>query len=165
MIQVAAFLFVLVAGISAVPVEQSKPYRIVPLTSDIKLEKTLVRREYQTVVNGDVRITVDAPYSGTIPSDSGGNFGDLEFYSTTNNGELYLRETIINGNTNQNVLIYYERTLPAGQTIRDLKLLNFGRQRGYVKQISLSASKRQVTAEILVAAGNEIRMFAEIYTS
>lgn len=167
MMRVAALLFILSVAISAVPLEQqgNKPYRIVPLTADIKFEETPVRKQYQTEVDGDTRSTVESPWTGTIPGDTGGNYGDLEFYQTTNNGELYLRETIINGNTSQNVLIYYSRTLPAGRTIRDVKFLNFGRQRGYVRSASFSASTRFIEAEILVAAGNEIRMFVEIYTS
>lgn len=168
MMRVAALLFVLAVGISAVPLEQhdNKPYRIVPFTADIQFEDTPVRKEYETELNGDTRSTVESPWTGTIPSDNGaGNYGDLEFYSTTNNGELYLRETIINGNTNQNVLIYYSRTLPAGRTIRDVKFLNFGRQRGYVRSASFTAASRFIEAEILVAAGNEIRMFVEIYTN
>lgn len=165
MVQIVVLLSILIAGISAMPLEEGMHIKIVPLADDIKFEINPTRRQYETVVDGHSRSTVESPWTGTIPGDYGGNYGDLQFYATTNNGELYLRDTIINGITNQNVLVYYYRTIPAGVTIRDVKFLNFGRQRGYARSAAFSTTGRYVEGEILVPSGYEIRMFVEIYTS
>lgn len=101
------------------------------------------------------------PYDGIIPPDSGGNFGDWEFQNTLKNGTLVARDTIINSRSDEDLMILYERQVP--RYVEDFKLFNFGRQRGLVQYALIWHPGGFVTGEILVAKGNVVRLFAEVY--
>lgn len=77
-------------------------------------------------------------------------------------GELIIRDTIVNQINDQNVFITYKRSLP-GYYIEDMILYNVGRERGYVYSALIIHNLGYVDAQLLVAASNTIRIFVEIY--
>lgn len=147
------------------PLQTTPHYKIYAL-SDVKLAKRLPLgvTTLQDPSDGISKKTIiEYPYNGTVPADYGGNFGDLEFPRTLKNGTLIVRDTIINERFDQNILLYYYRYLPE-YYVEDFKLLNFGRLRGWVRYGAIYHSIAEVEAEILIEAGNQVRIFAEIYT-
>lgn len=146
------------ATFSLTPVEESVFYKVYQL-SDIDFQQLKTTR-FRGNLDGS-RSVVEYPFSGEVPEDGGGNFGDIEFPTTAKNGSLIARDTIINENTSQNLFVYYERTFDA--YIEDFKLLNFGRQRGWAQRATIHHNVGIVSGEILIAAGNRVRIFAETY--
>lgn len=154
------FVFFLASATFALtPVEEAQYYKVYHL-SDIDFEELKAARSHGK--NDGLRSTIENPFNGTVPADDGGNFGDLLFSSTLRNGTLVGRDTIINEDTSQNLLVTYERTY-SEEYIENFKLLNFGRQRGWVWSASIHHNTGLVTADILIAAGNKIRLLAEAY--
>lgn len=121
------------------------------------------RQEIQEIVGNQSRSYVEVPYNRTVPTDNGSaDFGDIEYYNTRKNGELIIRDTIVNQNRNDNVLIVYNRTLP-GYYIEDFRIFNVGRQRGFTRSALIVHYPGYVECEILVPAFNTVRIFVEIY--
>lgn len=134
-----------------------KAYRLGDGRTNVK------RQEIQETTRNGLRSYVEAPYNGTIPTDDGSPlFGDIEFYSTRKDGVLIIRDTIVNQNPYDNVLIVYSRSLP-GYYIEDLRLFNVGRQRGFTRSASIYHNSGFVESEILVPVYTTVRIFVEIY--
>lgn len=159
MLVVVVILCLVSANLALTPVEENQYYKVFRL-SDVNFEEL---RAATSLINGGFRATVEKPYNGSIPQDTGGNFGDLEFSDTPKNGTLISRDTIINEDTSQNLYVVYTRRY--NTSVSDFKLLNFGRQRGWSWSIAMYPAAGYVQGEILIAAGNKVRMFAEAYTS
>lgn len=137
---------------------ESKYYKIVKL-SDLKQEKKENALYWDTYSkNAIVEI-----YEGILPKDDKrGNYGDLEFIGTYKNGSLVVRDTIMNDYYEEDVAIIYNRTLP-GYYVTDMKILNFGRHRGYAHSANIWHRAGKVDAEVVVLAGKMVRIFVEIY--
>lgn len=146
------------ATLAITPVEESVYYKVYRL-SDIDFQE-LKTTKFQGKLDGS-RSVVEYPFSGQVPEDDGGNFGDIDFPTTLKNGTLIARDTIINADASQNLFLYYERTFDA--YIEDFKLLNFGRQRGWAQRATIHHNVGIVSGEILIAAGNKVRILAEAY--
>lgn len=159
MFRIVSVLFLASAAFALTPIEESAYYKVYRL-SDVDLEELKAVRSYANY-NGP-RSIVEYPANQTVPEDDGGNFGDIEFSSTLKNGMLIERDTIINEDTSQNILIEYERTFN-GSYLEDFKLLNFGRQRGWSFTATIHHSLGLVYGSILVKAGNKVRILAETY--
>lgn len=142
------------------PVEESEYVKIYKL-SDVE-SRALLRNERP--FRAGQRSVVEYPYNGTVPSDYGGNFGDLTFPSSiiNKNGTLIARDTIINTYASENLLILYYREFNVSY-VEDFQLLNFGRQRGFADYASIWHTSGYVEGEILVAANNYVRILAETY--
>lgn len=158
MFRVAIILaFVAIVFASSVLYE-SKHYKILKL-ADLKKQKkqnALYWDEYSK--NAIVEI-----YDGKLPKDDKkGNYGDLEFIGTNKNGSLIVRDTIMNDYYEEDVAIVYNRTFP-GYYVTDMKILNFGRHRGYAHSANIWHRATKVDAEIIVLAGKMVRLFVEIY--
>lgn len=141
------------------PVEEAQYYKVYHL-SDINLEEFYATRSSKY---GGLTKTIENRYSGSIPEDTGGNFGDLEFYNKPKNATLIGRDTITNDDTSQDLVVLYERRYDS--YIIDFKVLNFGRQRGWTCRITMYPPTGLVQAEIHIAAGNSARFFVETYTN
>lgn len=127
-----------------------------------KLSK-IKHRNSTSFWSSDNRATVEKLYAGGVPKDNGkDNHGDLEFVGTLSNGTLIDRQTIVNDDYEDDVVIRYNRTLP-GYYVTDMKVLNFGRQRGYCHSANIWHRAGKVDAEIIVLKGKAVRMFIEIY--
>lgn len=150
--------FFISASLAITPVEESVYYKVYYL-SDVDFQE-LKATKYQGNLDGS-RSIVEYPFNGQVPEDNGGNFGDIHFSTTLKNGTLIARDTIINEDTSQNLFLYYERTFDA--YIEDFKLLNFGRQRGWTQRATIHHNVGIVSGEILIAAGNKVRILAESY--
>lgn len=147
------------AGFALTPVQESEYYKVYYL-SDVDFQELKAARSYSKY--DGFRSVIEQPYNGTWPADNGGNYGDMEFSSTRKNGTLIARDTIINQDSSQNLLVIYERTFNVSY-VEDFKLLNFGRNRGWGWYAIISHNRGYVSGEILVAAGHKIRVFAETY--
>lgn len=147
------------ASFAQFPIEENQYYKVYHLT-DVDFEK--LKSDTSDSKQGGFKSIVEYPYDGTIPRDNGGNFGDAEFPITLKNGTLIGRDTIVNEVTSQNLLVVYQRTFN-GAYIEDFKVLNFGRQRGWVRRADIQHVDGFVGAHILIAAGNKVRIFAETY--
>lgn len=140
-----------------------KQYKLEDVEYSQYTKKTSERREFQKTVDGPLRTIVENPTNITIPEDDGSAlFGDIWFWSTRKDGELIIRDTIVNQIINENVHIYYNRSLP-GYYVEDMILYNVGRQRGFCYQAILIHELGYAEAQLFVAANNTIRIFAEIY--
>lgn len=157
MLVIVVILCLVSANLALTPVEETQYYKVYQL-SDVNLEELRAAR----YLSG-FRSTVESPFNGTIPSDTGGNFGDLEFSDAPSNTTILGRDTVINDDTSQDLYVVYSRRYDT--PITDFKLLNFGRQRGWVWSISMYPMAGIVQGEILIAAGNKVRIFAETYIS
>lgn len=159
MLGIVLTLFLASSTFALIPAQESAYYKVYHI-SDISFEELKAlrsRNKYDTI-----RSTTENPYNGTVPQDYGGNFGDLEFVTTFKNGTLIGRDTIINENSFQNLLVLYERRYNTSY-VEDFKLLNFGRQRGWTWSATIHHNTGLVTADILIAAGNKVRILAETY--
>lgn len=157
------FSLLAAAAFAASPLHQAKHYAIYRLADvDVARTSLLAPKETFEVVNGTPRTSVTYPYGDNVAEDSGGNFGDMEISITVKNGTLVARETIVNDVFEDNVLVSYSRTFP-GYYIEDLRAYNVGRERGATRYGHISHELGFVEAEIVIAAGNEIRIFVEVY--
>lgn len=145
----------------ATPVYEAKHYKVFQLESGHRnVDK---RQEIQEQTRNGLRSVIELPYNDTVPLDDGSPlFGDIEFYSTRKDGELIVRDTIVNQNRYENLLIVYNRTFP-GYYIEDFRIFNVGRERGFTQYALISHNTGYVETEILVPAYNTVRIFAEIY--
>lgn len=159
MFSAAIILCFVSANLALTPVEEAQYYKVYRL-SDVNFEELFAARSRKY---GDLKSTVEIPYNGSIPEDSGGNFGDLEFYKKPKNLTLLGRDTITNDKASQDLLVMYERQYDRN-VLADFKMLNFGRERGWVCRITMYPPTGVVLGQILIAAGNEIRIFAEAYS-
>lgn len=121
-----------------------------------------ILRQNSLAYSGDVTWIVVKPTNDTIPSDDGGNFGDLEFNSTVKDGFLLSRETIINEMYTYDVLVIYLRYLE-GYYVKDFKVFNFGRERAFTQMGAVYHQSGCVEAWIYIKAGNVVRVLAEAY--
>lgn len=145
---------------ATIPVEQSEYVKIYKL-SDVE---SIVSLRSERPFRAGLRNVIELPSNGTVPNDSGGNFGDITFPSSiiNKNGTLIARDTIINTYASENLLIFYSRDFNVSY-IEDFQLLNFGRQRGYAYFAGIWHNAGHVEGEILVAANNYVRILAETY--
>lgn len=121
------------------------------------------RREVQENTKRGLRSIVEIPINGSVPVDDGSAlFGDIEFSGTRKNGSLIIRDTIVNQNYYNNILIYYSRNV-TGYYVEDLRIYNVGRQRGVGSYATIYHNDGYVEAGIIIAANNTVRIFAEIY--
>lgn len=121
-------------------------------------------REFQEEVNGNLRTIIERPSTTSdIPEDDGSPlFGDIKFAGLRRDGELILRDTIVNDIIDQNVYIFYNRSLP-GYYIEDMRIYNVGRQRGWVYRGVILHNVGYVETQLLISAGNTVRIFVEVY--
>lgn len=113
--------------------------------------------------NSRSKSAIEKLYSGDLPEDMGEeNYGDLEFIETDKKQNLITRDTIVNDYYNEDTVIRYKRRFP-GFYVSDIKVLNFGKFRGYCHSATIWHGKGEVTAEIIVKAGIMVRMFVETY--
>lgn len=158
---VAAFVAVCLSSSPLHETRHYKEYSFDSVRSQLRSPKE--RREYQEVVNGELRSIVETPTEDGVPLDDGSAlFGDIKFNGLRRDGELIIRDTIVNENNDQNVFIFYNRTLP-GYYVEDMRVYNVGRQRGWVRQATIIHNFGYVETELLVAAGNTVRIFVEVY--
>lgn len=133
---------------------------------DLQLRGAKVTERTETTfgVGKDMRTIIEYPLEDDdyIPNDSGGNFGDIEFDLEDKDGDLLARDTIINNMYPFNIAIHYNRTFD-GFYVKDFKILNFGRERGWAWYASMNHYYGIVETEIYVPAGKEVRIFAETY--
>lgn len=152
--------------LAATPIYESKHYKVYSLKNleTSQLPTTKGKREFQTINAGKSRTITETPIvNTTIPEDDGSAlFGDIWFFTTRKDGELLVRDTIVNQITTQDVYIHYNRSLP-GYYVEDMILFNVGRQRGFSYRAVLIHELGYAEAELLVAANNTVRIFAEIY--
>lgn len=146
------------------PLYEAKHYKVFSFEDrQSRSENVQERREVQFGTPEDLRTIIETPTNGTVPTDNGSPlFGDMMFTITRKDGELIIRDTIVNQITDQNVLIYYNRTVP-GYYIEDMRIYNVGRERGSARWAHIAHIAGFVETEIAVAAYNTIRMFVEIY--
>lgn len=108
---------------------------------------------------------VEVPYDDNVPLDDGTSiFGDLEFKTTKKDGVLSIHDTVVNQNSDTNVSILYSRTIE-GYYVEDLVVFNVGRQRAFVLSGEIRHDEGYAEAQILVPAGQTVRVFVEIYVS
>lgn len=141
------------------PIFESKHYKQYRLKD---VESSLIKITEAKELQKNIKTIVEASTNASIPEDDGSAlFGDLWFSRTNKDCELLIRDTIVNQITNENVHIYYNRSLP-GYYVEDLILYNVGRQRGYCYQAAIIHELGYVEARLNVAANNTVRIFAEI---
>lgn len=120
-------------------------------------------KEFQLETTGHLRTIVETPTNDSVPTDGGSPlFGDIWFSTTEKDGELLVRDTIVNQITDQNVYIFYNRSLP-GYYVEDMIVYNVGRERGFGYLALIVHDLGYVEAHLVVAAYNTVRMFVEIY--
>lgn len=158
MLRSVIILSIFFAGLTALEFEE-KHFKTIPLSEDIPCPA----RDDE----GDERhrATVQTHWNRTvIPDDDGGNFGDLEVYPGRNVGQqLYFRDTIINDISDHDVVLCYAFQVSQEFVVRDVKFLNFGRQRGYVTYVFFTPPYGYVGGEVLIHAGEAVRISVEIY--
>lgn len=103
-------------------------------------------------------------YNGTIPEDDGkASFGDLIVDEPSNRKYSWMeRNTITNDLYDEDVEIRYKRNFP-GVEVASMKVLNFGRQRGFCHSATVRRERGIAEAEILVKAGRMVRILVEVY--
>lgn len=146
------------------PLYEAKHYKTyISRDGESRLDTIHEQREFQVESEGYLRTIIETPTNDQVPQDSGSPlFGDIEFSITRKDGELLIRDTIVNQVTDQNVYIYYNRTLP-GYYVEDMRLFNVGRQRGFVGWAHIAHNDGFVESELSVPANNTVRIFVEIY--
>lgn len=113
--------------------------------------------------NSRSKSAIEKLYMGDLPDDTGEeNYGDLEFIETDKKHSLIARDTIVNDYYDEDVVIRYKRKFP-GYYASDLKVLNFGRLRGYCHSATIWHGKGEVNVEVIVKSGVMVRMFIETY--
>lgn len=107
----------------------------------------------------DGNITSNAQQYSYIPEDNGGNFGDLIHLRRQHYDVLLTRETVINSAFNQDTILELEGLY--GSSITSVWSLNFGRQRGFVEQVTTQGNR--VYVRIVIRARFEIRLLVDVY--
>lgn len=139
---------------------ESRYYTIDSLSSTVKHKNNNNNTLYW---NSRSKTAIEKLYAGDLPEDTGEeNYGDLEFIETDKKQNLIMRDTIVNDYYDEDTIIRYKHQLP-GFYVADMKVLNFGRHRGYCHSATIWHGKGEVSAEIIVKAGVMVRMFVEIY--
>lgn len=143
---------------------ETEHYKIFSLESERPAVNGIEERQFQEEVNGDLRTIVERPSTSTdIPEDDGSPlFGDIKFAGLRRDGELIIRDTIVNDIVDENVYIFYNRSLP-GYYVEDMRIYNVGRQRGWVYRAVILHNIGYVETQLLISAGNTVRVFVEIY--
>lgn len=146
------------------PLYETRHYKVFNLENEsTKLRSIKEGREYQEEYNGNLRTIIERPVDANVPEDSGSaSFGDIFFNGLRRDGELIVRDTIVNQINDQNVFIYYNRSVP-GYYVEDMRIYNVGRQRGWVYEATIWHNIGYVETQMLVAASNTVRIFVEIY--
>lgn len=98
-------------------------------------------------------------YQGYIPQDQGGNYGDLVHLKREVYDVLLLREVVVNSKYNQDTILELETKV--GSRITSVYVLNFGRERGYVEEITTRGN--YVYVRVAIRAYYEIRMLVDVY--
>lgn len=98
-------------------------------------------------------------YEGYIPQDQGGNYGDVVHLSRQPQDVLLTREVEINPRFNSDTILELEGNF--GSRITSVWALNFGRQRGFVEQVTTQGN--YVYIRIAIRAGYEIRLLVDVY--
>lgn len=160
---IAAFVAICFASS---PLYETEHYKIYSLESERSAASDGINKErqFQEEVNGDLRTIVERPSTSTdIPEDDGSPlFGDIKFAGLRRDGELIIRDTIVNDIIDENVYIFYNRSLP-GYYVEDMRIYNVGRQRGWVYRAVILHNIGYVETQVLISAGNTVRIFVEIY--
>lgn len=161
MFRIAAVLSFVSLCLCSNPVYEGKHFKAYKLE---EMASTRVKsQEFQETTRNGLRSFIEIPYNGSVPEDYGTPlFGDMEFTLTRKDGELLFRDTIVNQNYYENIIIEYNRTFP-GYYIEDLRIFNVGRQRGFTTYGGIYHNSGYVETEILIAAYNTVRIFVEIY--
>lgn len=146
------------------PLYETKHYTAFSLEDvQSRLDTIEKNREFQLESGGELRTIIERPTNSSVPEDDGtALFGDIWFTTTRKDGELIIRDTIVNQLNDQNVYIYYNRSLP-GYYVEDMRLFNVGRERGYVYRAYIAHNVGFVDAQMLISAYNTVRIFVEIY--
>lgn len=165
MLKVAIVTATLVAiCFSSSPLYETEHYKVFSFNSKrLQLTEAKENRQYQENVDGSVKTIIERPTNSSVPEDDGSaQFGDIEFAGLRRDGELVIRDTIVNQINNENVYIFYNRTLP-GYYVEDMRIYNVGRQRGWVYRALIGHNVGYVETQLLIAAGNTVRIFVEIF--
>lgn len=147
------------------PIYQAKHYQVFKLEDRHPDRKHPSEpREFQEGSGAALRTVVEQPYNGSVPFDDGSAlFGDIEFSTTRKDGELVIRDTIVNHDFNGfNVSVFYNRSLP-GYYVEDFRIYNVGRLRGFGAVAAISHNAGYVEAQLLISAHRTVRIFAEIF--
>lgn len=146
------------------PIYTGDHFKAYPLKNGhYKSNRLTERQEVHDVTEKGLRAYVEYPYNGTVPLDDDSPlFGDVEFVNRPKDGELIIRDTIVNQNYYDDVIIYYNRSLP-GYYIEDVRIFNVGRQRGFTTYAGFYPSAGYAEVDIVIAAYNTVRIFIEIY--
>lgn len=98
----------------------------------------------------------------SVPLDNNNNYGDL-FHSRRESGDILLiRETLLNElSSSEELYIYWYGKFPA--RLSHVRVLNFGRERGYTQQISTRNNEGYAETYITIPPYKSVRMFVEIY--
>lgn len=165
-LRVVVFTALVAVCFGSKPLFKSKYYRGYSLRhAESFLRNVSEKGETQQNVEGELRTIVEAPTDNTVPEDDGsGTFGDLWFRSTKKNGQLIVRDTIVNQIKNENVIIVYNRSFP-GYIVEDIIVYNVGRQRAFCCQLFMKPPSGYAEASLYVAANNTVRVFVEVYIS
>lgn len=165
LVRVVAILVIFLSFCFALtPLYEARHYKVFSLENEqTRLTTIEEEKEVQLGSKGDFRTIIERPTNTSSPPDDGSAlFGDIWFTTTRKDGELLIRDTIVNQITDQNVYIYYNRSLP-GYYVEDMRVFNVGRQRGYVYRAYIAHNVGYVETQLTIAANNTVRIFVEIY--
>lgn len=161
MLWLVVIISVVSSCLCSTPIYEGEYFKAYKL-DDVLYKNRLTERR-QEITRDDSRNIVEFPYNGTIPADDGSAlFGDLEFFGTNKDGELIIRDTIVNQNYYDKVIIYYNRSLP-GYYIEDVRVFNVGRQRAFGTYAGFHPTAGYTEVDIIVPAYKIVRVFVEIY--
>lgn len=145
------------------PLYQTSNYKVIQLKDSSSIRSIRQHKEAKDVTRKGSRSFVEVPFNGSAPSDDGSPlFGDIEFTTTNKDAELLIRDTIVNQNNQEDILILYNRSVP-NYYVEDFRIFNVGRQRGFGYYAGIYHTVGFVEAELTVAANSTVRIFAELY--
>lgn len=126
-------------------------------------DASIVNDKNASYTNNEAETNIEKFYNGTIPEDNkNDNYGDLILDKNNGYYDWMTRDTLVNDLYDQNVVIKYQRNFPRSQPT-NVQVLNFGRNRGFCHSATINREKREVTAEVLVKAGEAVRVLVEVY--
>lgn len=129
----------------------------------IEAASTVKTKDHYAHTNSETTANIERIYNGNIPEDSGlDNYGDLVLNTDNNDHNWVIRDTVTNDIYDEDIVIRYERAF-RHSVLTKLQVLNFGRQRGYCHSATINHVEKKVNVEILVKAGDSVRILLEIY--
>lgn len=129
----------------------------------IEEASTVKPKDRYSYTNSETKTSIERIYQGDIPEDKGlDNYGDLVLNTDNNDYDWVTRDTVTNDIYHEDVVIRYERAFRHSM-LTNLQVLNFGRQRGYCHSATINHEEKIVNAEILVKAGESVRILVEVY--